>query len=154
MQKMVFALAAFATAALGCSGSSSNGTGSTVNPFVGTWSCTTTETDTVALLGAQPPRTIADMVVITDLGSGTINAAIADDAGTSCQLKFSTNGGTATVENGQSCTGGTLTATFTSGTYTASGNTLTGNLQGNFTGTVSGTPVSGTLTQSTTCSKS
>jgi hypothetical protein len=142
-------VAAVAAAACSSSISTSN------SPFGGLWTCE----DQLTYVFSLPPgagtqtETISSSLGFVDQASGTITASSSSDAG-SCSLTFTTSGGTAVLQSAQPCTESGVTLDYTSATYTVSGNTMTGSLQGTFSGTVSGTQTAGTLSASSTCTRS
>ena len=145
-----------ATALVACS---NNGFGVS-DPFVGTWSCTGTD----ALTPSQPPgaKPVSNSTAVTrrivDNGDGTATSTSSDDAGSTCALRSKVSGSNATLESGQSCVVAGFTLSFTSGTASVSGATLTLSASFTFSGTVTpdgGSPiqVAGTGTTSSTCMK-
>ena len=138
-----------------CSGTTSGAPG----PFAGTWSCTSTVTDTFSkpINFSTSSSAKTSSIVFVDNGNGTVTATGSSDAGAPCNLTFTTNGNAATVNAGQSCTISGITSVFTAGTYTVSGTTMTGSFTASFTGSLTGDAgatlnVSGTETVSSTCS--
>jgi hypothetical protein len=133
--------------------------------FAGTFSCTNTQTTTFTEPAGVSPSTksIATTSTGTDLGSGKLGwKTVPKDPSTtaaSCQLNFTTQGSSATLDSGQSCDlasdQGTFTVIYKSGTMTISGNTLTGNFTGEFSGSLLAQRVaaSGTITQTRSCTR-
>lgn len=160
MRSPVLVLLAFGLAA--CSNGSSGG-GS--NPFVGNWACTGTQNLTYTQPAGKQPVTVNEShtLAIVDNGDGTITSTSSNDAGTSCTLKSTVSGSTATLQPNQTCTNANgVVATYTSGTATVSGSTLTHSNQWTFSGTITVTPdggqpqqvqVAGTGTGQNSCTK-
>ncbi len=125
------------------------------SPFRGLWSCDNQLTYVFTYPAGAGTQTITNSSSLGFVqGNGTITASSSGDAGT-CTLTFETSGGTATLSAAQSCTEEGVTLDYTSATYTVSGNTMTGSLQGTFSGTVQGgTQTAGTLSVSSTCTRS
>jgi hypothetical protein len=122
----------------GCSSNGSSSSGSSSDPFVGTYSCSNSYTLTYTTpAGAKPTTGTSSFTnVVVDDGDGTYTSTSTGDAGTSCTLKHSYSGSSSTLVNGQTCTFGGLVYTYTAGTASISGKTVTTSNQWSFTGTV------------------
>jgi hypothetical protein len=105
-----------------------------------------------ATIGNMDGTKAMGTLTVTQNGND-LTAVVTSDAGSACTLNFTANGDTATVASGQSCMGMqqgfTYTESFTSGTATLSGTTVTTNLAGKVTG-----QVMATFTEMATCTKS
>jgi hypothetical protein len=150
-------------AGLAACSNGSGGGGS--NPFVGSWACTGTQSLTFTQpAGAQPQTNNQSFTqTIVANGDGSITATTTGDAGNGCTFKWTVSGSTATLEANQTCTNTNgVVASYTSGTATVSGTTLTHSNQFTFSGTITATPdggqpqqvqVAGTGTGENTCTK-
>jgi hypothetical protein len=144
--------------AIGACSSSSSGGGS--NPFVGTWSCQNSLTLTFTMPAGVPPYSEmkTETTTLTATTGNGISASSQTDSGAPCVVTLTTSGGTATIDPGQKCTtsNGT-TISYTSGTFTVSGSTLTGSFAFSATGNIAtdggSVAVAGNGTQSSTCTK-
>jgi hypothetical protein len=129
------------------SGSSSGGSsdgggdGAGSDPWVGTWACTGTASNTFTEPASAQPnmQPFANTTVIVDNGDGTITSTgTPPDGGDTCALKYTVSGNTETlVSGGQSCMNNNgTTEVYTSGTATLTGNTFMGTRDYTFSGTV------------------
>jgi hypothetical protein len=133
--------------------------------FAGTFSCTNTQTTTFTQPASVSPatRTLATTSTGTDLGGGKLSwKTVPKDPSTtaaSCELHFATQGSSATLDSGQSCDlasdQGTFSVVYKSGKLTISGNTVTGDFTGEFSGTLLAQHLaaSGTITQTRSCTR-
>ena len=146
-------LVSVSLAALACS-STESGSGAP-DPFVGMWSCTGTTT----LTYSKPPlpvstSTTSSSVKVTENGS-QLTAQTTYDGGPPCAVTLTWSGSVANVLPGQTCTNADgYTATFTTGTATVGGNTMTTNYSFTFAGKAAGVDVTGTGTVGATCTRS
>ena len=121
---LVAIVAIVAAAVVGCS---TGTTADTSSAFTGSWSCSTTD----ALTYTQPPgsedktETTTDTLVITTTGDGTFTSVTYLDAGTSCGLKYTPSGNSASLGSGQTCTAKGLTFSYVTGDAEVSGGSLT-----------------------------
>lgn len=140
MRVLGFALASGAMALssmFGC-GSSSSG-GNTPDPFVGSWNCQQQITLTFTKPSGAPQynSTESDLVTVADNGDGTVTTTGHPDSGSGCATKFTVSGNNATIVSGQTCTpSGGLTISYTSGSATVNGSSLTANEAFTFSGTL------------------
>lgn len=151
----------------GSGSSSGGGDGAGSDPWVGTWACTGTESNTFTEpAGAKPEdKDTASTVTIVDNGDGTVTATSnPPDGGITCSLKSTVSGDTLTlVTGGQSCANNNgTTEIYTSGSATLSGNMYTASKAYTFSGTVAETNdagasmqvmVAGSGTASSTCTR-
>jgi len=133
----------------GSGSSSGGGGGDGGDPWVGTWACTGTESDTFTEPAGAKPETkdTANMVAIVDNGDGTVTlTGTPPDGGITCSLKFTVSGSALTlVSGGQSCMNNNgTTEIYTSGTATLTGSTYTSSRAYTFSGTVAETTDAGT----------
>jgi hypothetical protein len=146
-------LALTVAAAFACSSSTTSSSGS--SPWVGNYTCTGTES---GMLTAPTMTTVTQNLTfngtVTESGSTlTATAEPGDSGNVPCVLVSTANGNTATLNASpaQTCTQittlGTVTVTYTSGTFTLSGTTFTGSFNIGVSGPATGT---GTFTISCT----
>ncbi|MGD0525501.1 MAG: hypothetical protein ABSE49_10175 [Polyangiaceae bacterium] len=138
----------------GGSGSSSGGEdGGAADPFVGTWVCSGTETNTYTQPAGKAATTDAytDDVTITSNGDGTQTASSlpADGGASPCVTKSTVSGDTSTLETGTTCMNANgTTTTWTGGSATlTSSTTFMANRTYTFSGSVTYTPDGGSPTQ-------
>jgi hypothetical protein len=152
-----------ATASTSHAASSGAGGGSGADPFVGTYTCLEDVTLDYLDWGMQPTTTTTVMLTanFVDDGNGTGTATVMFTGGGSCTLKYSVAGDTATLMSGQSCLfalgvgaePASITATYTSGTSTLSGNMATQAYSFTWWGWIPVQTIHGTGTASETCTK-
>jgi hypothetical protein len=113
---------------VGCGSSGGSSTGPKANPWVGNWMEGGTET---TICGAVSETTDLGGVLVISAGgkSGTIQTSFSG-----CQLTWDVSGDSATLESGQSCAltvfGTNANVTWTAGSATLSGSTISGTLAG------------------------
>jgi len=138
------------------------------SPFAGTFECTTSQTTTFAEPAGAQPLTISETSTstVSDLGNGEISVMSVTTGSASSSsacgpLTFSVSGGSATLDDGQSCmattSDGTFTILFTSGQLSVAGDGVHGNFAGNMSGTAviggSSVPTKGTIASSQVCTR-
>ncbi|HEY1958354.1 MAG TPA: hypothetical protein VGH28_22210 [Polyangiaceae bacterium] len=142
-----------AVCAAACVGDSGNAS----DTFVGTWTCDITQTVTVNSRPPQPEEE-TDTVLVSSTGPGVL---LVDDQGSSgdCTFTASFSGGTAAVTGGTCALddgqGDTAKATFNGGTFIldGSGKGMSGNATASVMGVFGGTNVTGTETNTFTCTR-
>jgi hypothetical protein len=130
---------------------------------VGTWACTGTITFNVTSPGQPIPDQAADgQAIVSANADGTLSvkAEQSDGGGPPCTTAWTVSGASATIKSGQTCTYGSVTFAYSSGTFTPSGNTAavhevsTGTGEAaNPDGGASPVPDQITATATTTCTK-
>ena len=152
------ALACAACASDTTSGNPTGG-GTTADPFVGRWACSEQMTITVTSPPGSSPITDAEMTTISVAGSGgALTASKETDSGSSCSVSFTSNGSSASLVDGQTCTTKKgIVLTYKSGSATVNGNSLSSTYDFDASGMidVGGMMVAaaGTGTQTSTCSR-
>jgi hypothetical protein len=131
----------------------------TTDPFIGSWACT----EELSLMFTSPPgrpgRTTTEMSTVRiTAASGVLTASKETDSGAGCKVAFTSNASTATLTEGQTCTTPEgITLTYTSGSATVNGSSMSSTFSFNAAGNidVGGTPVAATATgtQTSTCSR-
>ena len=146
-------------AVFACNGETSNPSGTTVNPFLGTWACANQRTVNFTMppgVGTRMESTMSTLKIVTE-GNG-IAASDESDGAPTCKVAFTSSGTTATLVEGQSCMRSeSLTLTYKSGSASVSGSAMNSTLEFDASGTLSvgGMMVAAVATgsQSSTCSR-
>ncbi|HMJ51869.1 MAG TPA: hypothetical protein VK540_07320 [Polyangiaceae bacterium] len=145
-------------ACVACNGDSTTA-GTPTDPFVGNWACS----EQMSLSFTSPPgmadqkQTEMSTLSITAAG-GVLTASKNTDAGPSCKVSFTSNGSTATLSEGQTCTTRQgVSLSYKSGSATVSGSSMESSFSFDASGTfnVGGmmVPAMATGTQTSTCSR-
>jgi hypothetical protein len=156
-----FLLCVIACAA--CTGDSSSGAptggGTTADPFVGTWACS----ETMSVLFTSPPGASPidqmEMTTIRITGTGgMLTASRVSDSGSGCSVSITSNGSSASLGDGQTCTTPAgISLTYKSGSATVTGSSLSSTYEFDAAGMVNigGMMVAATATgtQKSTCQR-
>jgi len=123
MKKMLWTT--FLTALFGCGGGGVN-----VQPYIGLWTSVGNEIETC---NSVPHNTSLNGLLT--IAQGASPADVVTNAPNGCDLTWSVSGNTASLKGSQTCAvsgsaGGIWTATFTSGSLTLSGNSISYSDQG------------------------
>jgi len=145
-------------ASAACSGDSTSSAPPT-DPFVGRWTCS----ELLAFEFTSPPgagmQMSSEMSTLSiSAASGVLTANHESDGGANCKVSFTSNGSSATLSEGQTCTTRSgIVLTYKSGSATVNGSSMNSTFAFDASGNinVSGTmvPAMGAGTQASTCSR-
>jgi hypothetical protein len=148
-----------AVACAACNNDEASSPGTTTDPFVGSWACA----EELSLMFTSPPgqpgRTTMETSTVRIAGaSGVLTASKETDSGAGCKVAFTSNGSSATLSEGQTCTTPDgISLTYTSGSATVNGSSMNSTFSFDAAGNINvgGTPVAATATgtQNSTCSR-
>lgn len=134
----------------------SGGNPNTGDPgFVGKWACSTTTTTSYASPPVGESSATTTSTTTIAINGGQIVESFIGDVGFDCPIFFTISGKTATAVAGQTCSGGGITLTFTSGTLTLTdAQHMTRTYSYSISGSADGGAVSGAASAGSGCTKS
>jgi hypothetical protein len=146
-------------ALVACDGDPPSSGGTTVNPFLGTWACTSQRTvnfTTPPGIGTRTESTMSTLKIVAE--GGGLSASDESDGSPTCKVAFTSNGMTATLVEGQTCVRSeSLTLAYKSGSASVSGSTMNSMFEFDASGTLSVGEMMvaavATGSQSSTCSR-
>jgi hypothetical protein len=141
-----------------CNGDSTTA-GTPTDPFIGNWACSEEQSVTFTSPPGAGMQMRKEMSTLSITASGgVLSASSVSDGGSNCKVSFTSNGSTATLNDGQTCTTSVgLVLTYTSGSATVSGSAMNSTFSFEASGniTVGGmmVPATASGTQNSTCSR-